>query len=247
MTTDEKKISGLYQQGSKEGPSVQMDNAILKASRDALGKPSSVKSPFSGSWPVVASIAAVLLLTVILVPLVNQETPEILSTDEIQDEQLLLRKLEDDAGRLEAGKAKKRSLAEEPKFNFYEILPEKELPAAVSETVDSAYEEQIVPMRSTAVPASSVPVATPSKQELHQDSIRLMTEKDMKQQRSRMEAAGGAPFAILTPEMWQEKIRQLINQGNLDYAQDELDKFRARYPDEKVDQSILNKLRENHE
>ncbi len=247
MTTDEKKISGLYQQGNKEGPSAQMDDAIFKASRDALEKSSSVKSPFSGSWPAVASIAAVLLLTVILVPLVKQETPEMLPTEELQREQLLLRKLEDDAGRLDAGKAKKRSLVEEPKFNFYEILPEKELPAAVSETADSAYEEQIAPMRSTAVPASSVPVATPSKQGSYQDSIRLMTEKDMKQQRSRMETAGSAPFAILTPEMWLEKIRRLINQDNLDLAQDELDKFRARYPDEKVDQSILNKLRENHE
>ena len=58
---------------------------FLHAARDAVdvsdGQAGNVtqikdtaKSPFSGGWPATASIAAVLIITVILVPLINQES-----------------------------------------------------------------------------------------------------------------------------------------------------------------------------
>ena len=247
MTTEDKKISELYQQGNKEGPSIHMDDAILKASRDALHKPPLLRSPFSGSWPAVASIAAVLLLTVILVPLVQQEAPQRLPPEDKQAEQILLQKKEDNVGRLEAGKVKQRTLTEQPQFNAYKALPPTELPATEPDALESAYEEQPAPKRSIAAPASSMPVSSPLTQERFQDSISIVAEPRKKLQRSRMETASDAPFAILTPEMWLEKIRQLVEQGDLDYARDELDKFRARHPDEKIEQSLLNKLEDNHE
>ncbi len=246
MTTDDKKISEQYQQGNKEKPSAQMDDAILKASRDALRKPRLSGSPFSGRWPAVASIAAVLLLTVILVPLVQQEAPQPRPSEDKQAKQILLQKKEDAVGRLEADKVKQRSLAEQPQFNAYKASPQTALPATEPAALESAYEEQPAPMRSTAAPVSSMPALSPLEQEHIKDSS-IIAQPRKKLQRSRMETASDAPFAILTPEMWLEKIRQLVEQGDLDYARDELDKFRARYPEEKIEQSLLNKLENNHE
>ena len=89
MTIDEEKLSKIYQQGKGQGPSAQLDKSILEAAHAAVqqdkdtaqhvaaaaGKRTKVSGPFSGGWPAMASIAALLLITVILVPLIEQETP----------------------------------------------------------------------------------------------------------------------------------------------------------------------------
>ena len=89
MTTDEENISRLYKQDKEAGPSAHLDHIILSAARDAVEDDAAqdrqqankletarsplVNSPFSGGWRVSASIAAVLVITVILVPLLQQE------------------------------------------------------------------------------------------------------------------------------------------------------------------------------
>ena len=86
MTTDEDKISSLYQQAKnhdakESGPPAHLDKAILKAAHEAVehvspvDELSVVKGPFSGGWRATVSIAAVLIITVILVPLIEQEEP----------------------------------------------------------------------------------------------------------------------------------------------------------------------------
>lgn len=90
MTTDQEKISSLYQQGKDQLPPAHLDSAILNAAHEAVdgsinnkpaddpsasGHSPAVKSPFSGGWPAITSIAAVLIITVILVPLIDKETP----------------------------------------------------------------------------------------------------------------------------------------------------------------------------
>ncbi len=83
--SDDENISKLYQRGKQEKPPAHLDDSILNAARDAFdvsdGQAGNVtqikdtaKSPFSGGWPATASIAAVLIITVILVPLINQES-----------------------------------------------------------------------------------------------------------------------------------------------------------------------------
>ena len=82
---DDENISKLYQRGKQGKPPAHLDDSILNAARDAVdvsdGQAGNVtqikdtaKSPFSGGWPATASIAAVLIITVILVPLINQES-----------------------------------------------------------------------------------------------------------------------------------------------------------------------------
>jgi len=84
--TSDKNISKLYQRG-KQQPPAYLDDKILKAARDAVEVSSTdssdlngasdhkkSKSPFSGGWPATMSVAAVLIITVILVPLLDTET-----------------------------------------------------------------------------------------------------------------------------------------------------------------------------
>ena len=82
---DDENISKIYQRGKQGKPPAHLDDSILNAARDAVdvsdgqaGNVSQIKdtakSPFSGGWPATASIAAVLIITVILVPLINQES-----------------------------------------------------------------------------------------------------------------------------------------------------------------------------
>ena len=88
---DDENISKIYQRGKQGKPPAHLDDSILNAARDAVdvsgGKTGNetqindavkikniAKSPFSGGWPATASIAAVLIITVILVPLINQES-----------------------------------------------------------------------------------------------------------------------------------------------------------------------------
>ena len=110
MTTDEEKISRLYKQGKEPGLTAHLDNAILSAARDAvqndaiLDRQQAKKSaearsrlftsPFSGGWRASATIAAVLVITVILVPLLQQE--EMAPTvSRAADETLILKKEQD--------------------------------------------------------------------------------------------------------------------------------------------------------
>ena len=83
--SDDENISKIYQRGKQGKPPAHLDDSILNAARDAVdvsdGQAGNVtqikdtaKSPFSGGWPATASIAAVLIITVILVPLINQES-----------------------------------------------------------------------------------------------------------------------------------------------------------------------------
>ena len=58
-----------------------------------------------------------------------------------------------------------------------------------------------------------------------------------------MQAADSAPFAILTPEMWQVKISRLITDGKIDDAQAEIENLKQHYPDYIIDPALLEKLK----
>lgn len=59
-------------------------------------------------------------------------------------------------------------------------------------------------------------------------------------------AADSAPFAILTPEMWQARIEKLLAQGETDKASAELIKLEEAHPDFDIDETILERL-QHHE
>jgi len=230
MTADEKKISSLYQQGKDQEPPAHLDNAILSAAREAVQetvadlsgtKSASAAGPFSGGWRATASIAAVLLITVILVPLINEESPQVTESDFSDDNSELMLKQEllleqKSVDRHDAEKAniktKKRLMLKAPA----ELQRYQSPAGTMSSGKQAVTEEEFVPMRAvkpspmlqrsrTASPAAS----------LMADRV----EKDA---------------AILPPQEWLQKIRQLISQGDMEAAQQELDEFKVFYPDEEV-------------
>ena len=75
---DDKAVSSLYARGSNEQPSKALDQAILDKAHKATARHSARTHRFSG-WPGAASVAAVLVVSVLVVKLVREEAPEPLS------------------------------------------------------------------------------------------------------------------------------------------------------------------------
>ena len=236
MSTDDDKISSLYHRGDTPGPSTSLDDAILAASRDAVRKPAA-KGPFSGAWPAAASIAAVIVITIILVPVLKQQElqPELTQTAR---EKTSTRELADETGlnAYSTSEIKKKSVA----------TPSPASEPAMLREQSHLSDDQAMPVasgvssRAAKVPATSV--ASPAEKEemqLDSDSVEMG--------RSRMQAADSAPFAILTPEMWEVKISRLIAQGKIDEAIAEIGKLEKRYPEHKMDPSLLEKLNSHYE
>lgn len=75
---DDKAVSSLYARGSTEQPSDALNQAILEKAREATQRHAARTHRFSG-WPGAASMAAVLVVSVLVVMLVREEAPEPLS------------------------------------------------------------------------------------------------------------------------------------------------------------------------
>lgn len=73
MKQDDDRIKDLYRQSATEQPPAHLDEAILAASRKAVSARRRPVAPFSGRWQLPASLAAVLIVTVLLVPLLQEE------------------------------------------------------------------------------------------------------------------------------------------------------------------------------
>ena len=277
MSTDEEKISRLYHADSNEAPSSQLDDAILSAARDAVHKPAAdknikAKSPFSGSWPATVSIAAVLIITVILVPLIEQDTPlptsaepaeeNLLSTQEqeVQLEQDLEQKREQDTiSQLRADaerkqinlKAKKRSLMKTQEVRSYQsapvILPQGKL-AEEAPTLKAMPES---PMPSTSATSMSTPLpasrsmASPSLNfdRVENENNLLQLEDNLTTNLDEVNEENTTPPA----KQWLEKIKKLIEQEDYIQARVELDAFKKQYPNEIIEPSIIENIDSNNQ
>ena len=261
MSTDEEKISSLYHQGNNESPPGHLDEAILKAAHDAVDgeiddaiddirkssddKHSVAKSPFSGSWTTITSIAAVLIITVILVPLLDQEATEVQDPEAITDHTQRLdqqqEKNQDAAMRSRANtlkedarsKAKKRPLMKTQEYQSYRSRP-------LEQEKNEIAEESMAPALSQ-MPASAPPSMATGKSKLN--AYRAMPELETMSLSDDTAADLSEKKAVsepLTAKIWLQKIERLIDQGDLDQARQELEKFKQYYPDELIEQSITD-------
>jgi len=237
MHSDDEKISSLYQQADAPAPSKGLDDAILAASRDAVDRPAAARGPFSGAWPAAASIAAVIVITIILVPILKQQEPQQALTQTTR-EKTSTPELTDEAV------PNAYSPAEMKKKTLGDPLPASE-PAMLLEESHFA-DDQAMPVptgassRALRVPAAGV--ASPAAQE----EMRLESDS-VDKERSRIQAADSAPFAILTPEMWEVKVSRLIEEGNMAEAKAETEKLNKRYPEHQINPSLLEKLKSHYE
>jgi hypothetical protein len=232
MNSDDKKISSLYHEADKPAPSKRLDDAIMAASREAVDTPAATRGPFSASWPAAVSIAAVIVITIILVPVLQQQEP-----------QPALTQATSETGRSliapdETGLDAYRSV--EVKKKPVDAPSPAGAPAMLPEDSDFA-ESRAMPARSGASSSAATSPAVdaaspPAKEEMHVEPDSFDME------RSRMQAADSAPFAILTPEMWQVKISRLITEGKTDEARAEIEKLEKHYPEHIIDPNLLEKL-----
>ena len=256
MTTDEDKISSIYQQGKEQGPPAHLDDAILKAAHEAVEQapsadhPHVVKSPFSGGWRATVSIAAVLIITVILVPLIEQEEPVPIVFDELEQIQKQSQQQEAAAREnalLRKEKAKKRVLLNAPKAQSVKPaeVNQKGLIAEDDSVMEPLMaEENLAPMRSASPAPASVAAGSskPQQEEVKSEVVGRQKSQFMMDEYSPEDAED---IDSLPPQQWLDNIRKLIEQGELEAAQKELDEFKMRYPDEEIDQSILEKIKSN--
>ena len=91
MKQDDDRIKELYRQSATEQPPAHLDDAILAASRKAVSAkcPRALSrllrsltlprpaAPFSGRWQLPVSLAAVLIVAVLLVPLLQEEPHDV--------------------------------------------------------------------------------------------------------------------------------------------------------------------------
>ena len=81
---DENALSDLYTEFSREEPSTDLDNRILSEARKAVAgetaTPKKARGPFSGQWTVPMSLAAVIVLSVIVVTAIEHKHFESLTS-----------------------------------------------------------------------------------------------------------------------------------------------------------------------
>ena len=211
-----------------------------------------------------------LIITVILVPLVKQQTPPSTASRIADDDQTLIRD-QDAIGKLNTKqadmKAKKRSKAEmsEPRqIGRLQQAP----PIAVEESMATIESElpKSAPVRSIKKELSAKDAATMEAVTMAEDKASSALQKakpssimggitslnkqqgktsdESNQQDLYQQMAGSAPAEELSAKQWLKKIRQLIDQNKIEQAQQELENFKQRYPNEEIDQSILTRLKQ---
>lgn len=231
MSTDDESISSLYHGAGKPGPSKTLDEAILTASRDAVEKPVKTKGPFTGGWPAAASIAAVIVITIILVPVLKQEQSQ-QTWPQTEPGRTSVLPDEDVPSAYKSTELKKKAM---------DSAPPASAPAMLLQESPLAEDRAIPAPDGIGSGAARQPVMDETLDYEKEEGLVQPASQDSK--RSRMQASESAPFAINTPEMWEVKISQLIAQGRLEQARNEVDKLKQHYPDYSIDPSILEKLK----
>ena len=227
MSSDDEQISSLYHQADKPEPAAELDDAILAASRKAVEKPAKARGPFTGGWPAAASVAAVIVIAVILVPVLKKQEPVQSTPPPMQQP---------------------ASPAPQAYPELRKATEAGERPAdAVAPTSNLLPLEQEGFMADQALPSGAV-VSTGTASPAEADEYRLpeMDESAASPApaagRASKKAADSAPMAIFTPEMWETKILQLIEHGDIEQAKAELAKLSQQHPDHSINTAILQAL-----
>jgi hypothetical protein len=237
MNNDDDKITDLYHEADAPGPSKTLDETILAASRAASQKPSSARGPFSAGWTATLSIAAVIVIAVILVPVLRQQEPAQIPTPPTMDEAPLKKQVIDSSSR----ETDKNVLNRKTRFDTS--------PAALS--AESLQPETAADYASpvagspgaesgAATTPSAAAISLPRTERKHESA-------EMDTGYSSMEAADSAPFAIHTPEMWEVKISRLIEEGRHEDAKKEIQKLIQHHPEHEIDKTLMEQLDENDE
>lgn len=218
----ESPLSESYRRQGVETPPLSVDNAILAAARrEAKSRSRPAIGPFGSHWLVPASVAAVLVIAIGLVMMLEDETgmaplvPEpMLEQDSVHDGI--------PAGR-DAAKQEPRSPLLKPEAK---VMRETERQGIRSMRRDEAMEA--APM----APAPSARTA-PAKKAVGQSDRLLPAEN---------KALSTETDAGPTTAQWLIQIKDLIKKGRQDEADKLIEQFKTRYPGYPIDKELeLNK------
>ena len=237
MNNDDDKISDLYHDADTPGPSKTLDENILAASRAASEKPSPARGPFRAGWTATISIAAVIVIAIILVPVIRQQEPAQIPTLPSMDEATLKKQAIDSSSREQDKDVPNR----ETRLDT--------LPAATSgESLQPEIAADYTTPAAAGPGAESHTAATPSAAAISRAEMERKHEPaEADTGYSSMEAADSAPFAIHTPEMWEVKISRLIDEGRHEEAKKEIRKLKQHYPGHEINTSLMKQMDQNDE
>lgn len=234
MTTEDKKISELYREANATEPSAHLDDSILAASRRDVKRQSSAKSPFSGSWPVPVAMAAVVIVAVIIVPLVMQETKQ---------DRAIPEKATVDLPAIAPVKAPEKTQASPSRLK-------KSPPGFIQSTdmEDQLMEERVM----LEAPAASAPASLLYEMDSSGSGTTMgRTIKQNKPTEAQLERKATAVQNLKkkertkdmrTPEEWHVYINELMAAGETRKAAAEIKVFIQLYPDYPIDPQLKELL-----
>jgi hypothetical protein len=224
----DEEVSALYHQADGAVPPASLDADIMAAAKQAVegsvASQRSSRSPFSGRWSIAASAAAVVVIAILLAPLLEQQPPQ----TENAPPSASMDDLRNSAEPAQAKKATRERMPASSPGRLYAPEParmmEQQQPSVMAESINN---------EDRALGPDYAGMTTPSHA--------ITTENRVQ---ARLNAAGGSPLAVFTPEMWLVKIQQLIDSGRIAEAADELDRFMQAHPDYEIDQKLLERLKQ---
>jgi len=240
--TDERdpKLQSAYRALGAEEPPRALDAAILGAARDSV-------QPWTKRWAVPLSLAAVVVLSVVVTLRIQHEQPGIEQPAPVRKEEQVARQV------AEPAKPAAEPVARAPQ---QKSMTRKEAQAFPSSAQDRAVAENRVVEAAPARPAAAAApqleapalakradapsevgsaagsVAAPPAPAAAAPAMRAM-------QRERI---AGERTAALTPEKELERIEELRKQGLHEEADRALAEFRKRHPDFKIPPAMLERV-----
>lgn len=225
MTTERKdaglqdaQVSARYRELAREEPPARLDAAILGAARARAARPGLRR------WAVPVSLAAVLVLSVIVTTRIHQEAPDLESGAPAAGEPAA-RSATPSAPAPAEAKPAARADAAPRSMQKREVVPFVAPPAAAPAPAPAAEAEAARPAARSAAGAAPAAAVAGSVAE-------PMAARDR---------SGRAEFEE-SPQRWLEHIARLRGEGRDAQADESLDRFRRRYPDYKIPEEMRAKV-----
>ena len=251
----DKKLSALYRQTEKAEPSAQLDALIQSAAHDAVNKSQAeparpVSHHHKPSW---FALAAVIALVAIALPIMLDESEQVLFEPALTQRQQAPGKLsESDVGSMPSvadaviakpaiapaavsAPASEKASAPAPAMELQKISPEKKARRDRSMAIQA--EQQLKQEKERERLETR---ALQSKQKAYSDQQTPALTKGADIQLE--ETSPVADDQPLPAQTWQQQIRLLLQNNQLEKATSELRALRETWPDFQVDPELLKQI-----
>lgn len=241
MSEVDKKLSGRYRAVSRDEPPAHVDAAILAAAKRAVGsQPRPAGAPRMRRWYVPVSIAAVIMLSVIVTLQIERERPEIAMPDSVpvvrEKAQILAQRAPEPPAA--APVSPPAAVASRPAPR-----PAPVQPAA------PAFAPDPKPARDAAPAETQRQDALGSADAARGNAAGSAALGRMRSEAHEMSAPAAKPAQSpvpakreRAPEEWLERIAELRKLQRDREADEQLAEFKRRYPDYKISETMTERI-----